>query len=123
MRSSRSTARRHATSGRERPVGMLSPQGAGGQVMGVLGGIMLSSRFLGKTLAALPAVLLLFTAVSVANAQSFYSVPALSFTKVFAGANPLAQNLMLSSTGAAFNYTAVASTTDRKSTRLNSSHL
>jgi hypothetical protein len=61
-------------------------------------------------MAALPAVLLLFTAVSVADAQSFYSVPALSFTKVFAGANPLAQNLMISSTGAAFNYTAVAST-------------
>ena len=56
-------------------------------------------------------VLLLFAAISAASAQSFYPVPALSFTKAFAGANPLAQSLMISSTGANFNYTAVASTT------------
>jgi len=71
---------------------------------------MLSIRSLRRALAVLPAILLLSSASSVANAQSFYPVPALSFTKVFAGANPLAQNLMISSTGAAFNYDAVATT-------------
>jgi hypothetical protein len=72
---------------------------------------MSNTRSLQGAFAALPAALLLFTAASVGNAQTFYSVPALSFTKVFAGANPLAQNLMISSTGTNFNYTAVASTT------------
>jgi hypothetical protein len=72
---------------------------------------MSNTRSLQGAFATLPAALLLFTAASVGNAQTFYSVPALSFTKVFAGANPLAQNLMISSTGTNFNYTAVASTT------------
>jgi Bacterial Ig-like domain (group 1)/Viral BACON domain len=63
-----------------------------------------------RALAAVPVALFAFTTAAVLQAQSFYPIPALSFTKAFAGANPVAQSLMLSSTGAAFNYTAVAST-------------
>src|ERR1035438_10098453 len=94
---SRSTALRHFASGGKRSFGMLPPEGARGQVIGVLhpGGIMLSTRFLRRALAALPATLLLAAATSAAHAQTFETVPALSFTK----------------------------TLDRKSTRLNSSHL
>src|ERR1035441_10315742 len=57
---SRSTALRHFASGGKRSFGMLPPEGARGQVIGVLhpGGIMLSTRFLRRALAALPATLL-----------------------------------------------------------------
>ena len=71
---------------------------------------MLSTRCLFRALAAVPAILLCAAATSVANAQTFASVPALSFTKAFAGANPLPQNLMIASTGSNFNYIAAAST-------------
>ncbi len=44
------------------------------------------------------------------NAQTFQPVPALSFTKVFAGANPLPQVVTIGRVGAAFNYSVAAST-------------
>src|ERR1017187_4980971 len=92
---------------------MLSPEGARGQVMGVLhlGGIMLSTRFLRQTLVALPATLLFAAATSVAVAQTFATVPALSFTKTFGGANPLPQVVTAASTGTQFDVDATASTT------------
>src|ERR1035438_1106731 len=95
---SRSTARRLVASGGERPTGMLSPERARGQVMRVLdpGGIMSSSRFSRRALAFLPAILLLAAATSAANAQTFATVPALSFTTVANGANPLPQVVPIS---------------------------
>jgi len=45
-----------------------------------------------------------------AHAQSFQQIPALSFTKPYAGANPLPQTLMVASTGAAFYFNVSAST-------------
>ena len=71
---------------------------------------MIPRRSFRGALAALPVIVLLAAAASLADAQSFESIPALSFTKVFAGANPLPQNLMIASTGASFNYTAAATT-------------
>ncbi len=44
------------------------------------------------------------------RAQVFAPVPALSFTKVFAGANPLPQTLTIASVGTGFNFTVAAST-------------
>src|ERR1017187_10489339 len=84
---------------------MLSPEGARGQVMGVLdlGGIMLSTRFLRRALAALPATLLLAAATSAAHAQTF--------TKPFGGPNPLPQVVTAASTGTQFDVDATASTT------------
>jgi hypothetical protein len=70
----------------------------------------LSGQHLRTAFAVLPAALLLFSATSASNAQNFASVPALSFAKVFAGANLLPQNLMIASTGTAFKYTATATT-------------
>ena len=59
----------------------------------------------------LPALILLLVAVvPTLHAQTFYSVPGLSFTKTFAGANPLQQVLTAASNGANFNSDAVAST-------------
>src|ERR1019366_7376114 len=78
--------------------------------MGVLGEIMLSTRFLRKTLAALPAALLFATATSVAYAQTFEPVPALSFTTVANGANPLPQVVTIASTGTQFLFSATPST-------------
>lgn len=72
---------------------------------------MLSTRFFRKTLAAVPATLLFAAAASVACAQTFEAVPALSFTTVFAGANPLPQVLAIATTGAQFNFSATPSTT------------
>src|SRR5690349_16399178 len=60
------------------------------------------------TLAVL--ILMLAAAVPSLHAQTFYSVPGLSFTKTFAGANPLPQVLTAASNGANFNSTATAST-------------
>jgi hypothetical protein len=71
---------------------------------------MRSEHYPRRMFAALPAVWLLVTTASAAKAQSFASIPALSFTKAFAGANPLPQNLMVASTGSAFNFTATATT-------------
>ena len=67
---------------------------------------MLSIRFLRGGLAAL----LLLTASSVASAQTFANVPALSFTKTFGGANPLPQTVAIASTGANFNVTTTVTT-------------
>jgi hypothetical protein len=61
-------------------------------------------------LAALPATLLLAMATSVAVAQTFATVPAMSFTKTFGGANPLPQILTVASTGAQFRFSATATT-------------
>src|SRR5215467_14036058 len=44
------------------------------------------------------------------QAQTFYTVPGLSFTKTFAGANPLPQVLTAASNGANFNSDATVST-------------
>ena len=71
---------------------------------------MLSTRFLRKTLAALPAALLFATATSVAYAQTFEPVPALSFTTVANGANPLPQVVTIASTGTQFLFSATPST-------------
>ena len=71
---------------------------------------MRSGLYLRSMFTALPAVLLLVTTASAAKAQNFVSIPQLSFSKVFAGANPLPQNLMVASTGSAFNFTAAAMT-------------
>ena len=38
------------------------------------------------------------------QAQTFASVPAIAFTKIFAGADPLRQNLTINSVGAGFNF-------------------
>ena len=48
----------------------------------------------------------------VLNAQSFRNVPALQFTKVYAGADPLPQILTLASTGNKFDFRVTASTTN-----------
>jgi len=71
---------------------------------------MLSTRFLGKAWAALPATLLLATATSVANAQTFQTVPALSFTTVAGGANPLPQVVAIASTGTQMGFSVTPST-------------
>jgi hypothetical protein len=71
---------------------------------------MLSKRLLWKASAFLPATLLLIAAIPIANAQSFYNVPALSFTKTFGGANPLPQVVTAASTGTQFNVDATANT-------------
>ncbi len=47
---------------------------------------------------------------SVLHAQAFETVPALSFTMPFAGANPLPQIVTIASTGASFGYTPAATT-------------
>src|SRR5207237_8315482 len=61
--------------------------------------------------ARLLAILVLMAAIVPAlHAQTFYSVPGLSFTKTFAGANPLPQVLTAASNGANFNSDATAST-------------
>src|ERR1700722_18767630 len=91
---------------------MLSLERARGQVMGVLhlGGIMPSSRFLGKVCAILSATLLLAAAGPIASAQTFATVPALSFTTVANGANPLPQVVTIASTGTQFAFSATPST-------------
>lgn len=45
-----------------------------------------------------------------AHAQTFQTIPAMSFTMPFAGANPLAQIVTVASTGAVFGFTPVPST-------------
>src|ERR1700721_2063470 len=90
---------------------MLAPPGGRGQVMGVLGGMMASTRILRMAGAALAAALLFVAAASVANAQTFATVPALSFTTVANGANPLPQVVSIASTGTAFAFSATPSTT------------
>jgi len=71
---------------------------------------MLFSRFSRRVLAALPAALLIAAATSVGNAQTFATVPPLSFTKTFGGANPLPQTLAIASAGSPFNVDAAVST-------------
>ena len=56
-------------------------------------------------------ILMIVAVVPALHAQTFYGVPGLSFTKTFAGANPLPQVLTAASKGAQFNTTATASTT------------
>ena len=58
-------------------------------------------------------LLVFFMIVAIApalHAQTFYNVPALSFTKTFGGANPLPQVVTAASTGAQFNSDATVST-------------
>lgn len=49
-------------------------------------------------------------AASMAQAQTFYNVPALSFTTVVNGANPLPQIVTIASTGSQFTFSATPST-------------
>jgi hypothetical protein len=73
---------------------------------------MLSKRFPRRALAAVPATLLLAAATSAANAQTFVSVPALSFTMPVGGANPLPQIVTITSTtSSAISFTQAVSTT------------
>jgi hypothetical protein len=69
--------------------------------------MMPSTRFLQRVLAAL----LFAAAASVAFAQTFANVPALSFTTVANGANPLPQVVAIASTGTQFTFSATPSTT------------
>jgi hypothetical protein len=55
-------------------------------------------------------ILMIVALVPALHAQTFYKVPGLSFTKTFAGANPLPQVLTAASNGAQFNSDATAST-------------
>jgi len=55
-------------------------------------------------------ILMIVAVAPVLSAQDFYSVPQLSFTKTFGGANPLPQVLTAASNGAQFNCDATAST-------------
>jgi hypothetical protein len=45
-----------------------------------------------------------------ASAQTFGNIPALSFTKLYGGANPLPQTVTVTSSGASFTYSVAAST-------------
>ena len=72
---------------------------------------MSSSLFSGRAFVALCGVLLSVTSASVASGQSFANVPGLSFTKTFAGANPLPQTVAIASTGTNFNIVITVSTT------------
>jgi hypothetical protein len=67
-------------------------------------------RFLGKACAFASVVLLLAADTPIANAQTFANVPALSFTTVANGANPLPQVVTIASTGTAFAFSATPST-------------
>jgi len=71
---------------------------------------MLSTRSLRGALAALPVTLLMTAASSNATAQTFEPVPALSFTTVSGGANPLPQVVTIASTAAQFLVSATPST-------------
>jgi len=55
-------------------------------------------------------VLMIVAVAPALHAQTFYTVPQLSFTKTFAGANPLPQVLTAASNGSQFNCDATAST-------------
>lgn len=55
-------------------------------------------------------VFFLIAASTQLNAQTFASIPALSFTKVFGGSDPLPQVLAVASTGSNFNFSASATT-------------
>lgn len=59
-----------------------------------------------RVLSTLAFVLGALTAVRPAQAQTFSPVSALSFTKAVSGANPLPQHITVTSTGAAFAFTA-----------------
>ncbi len=71
---------------------------------------MLSLSFLRKLWIVLPFAILAGT-MPVASAQTFYSVPALDFTMVAGGANPLPQVVGIASTGAQFVFSVTPSTT------------
>jgi hypothetical protein len=71
--------------------------------------IRVSTRYSRAALSALHVLFL--TVASAADAQTFNPVPSLSFTTVFAGANPLPQVVTITSTGAQFNFSATPSTT------------
>ena len=55
-------------------------------------------------------ILMIVVVAPALHAQTFYTVPALSFTKTFGGANPLPQVLTAASNGSQFNSDATAST-------------
>ncbi len=55
-------------------------------------------------------ILMVAAVLPALHAQSFYNVPALSFTKTFGGANPLPQVLTAASDGVQFNCDATATT-------------
>ncbi len=63
-----------------------------------------------RTILSMIALALMFCLVPL-QAQTFQTIPALSFTMPFAGANPLPQIVTVASTGAVFGFTPVASTT------------
>ena len=69
----------------------------------------MNSRFSVSAKLLLAAVVLLAGATE-GRAQTFAPIPGLSFTKQFAGADPLSQTLTAQSTGASFSYTVAAST-------------
>ncbi len=70
----------------------------------------MSSFLIRKTLAAMAVALPFAVAASTAQAQTFDNVPALSFTTVVNGANPLPQIVTIASTGNQFTFSATPST-------------
>jgi len=63
-----------------------------------------------KHFAFLPVLFTILRVASVAEAQTFNPIPALSFTTVFAGASPLPQVITVTSTGSNFNFSTTVST-------------
>ena len=63
-----------------------------------------------QVLFALVALALIVSLPSALHAQTFQTVPALSFTMPFAGANPLPQIVTIATTSGALRFTPVAST-------------
>src|SRR3981081_2562372 len=55
-------------------------------------------------------VVMIVAVVPALHAQTFYNIPALSFTAVANGANPLPQVVTVGSTGAAMNFSVTPST-------------
>ena len=64
---------------------------------------MLSLSVWRKVWAILPIAVLAAVSIPAAGAQNFYNVPALSFTMVVGGANPLPQVVGVASTGTQFS--------------------
>src|SRR4030081_3104105 len=72
--------------------------------------ILMKKVYESKALTLAFLILMIAAVVPSLYAQTFYSVPGLSFTKKFAGANPLPQVLTAASNGPNFNSDATAST-------------
>ena len=71
---------------------------------------MLSLSVWRKVWAILPIAVLAAVSIPAAGAQNFYNVPALSFTMVVGGANPLPQVVGVASTGTQFLFSVTPST-------------